>query len=62
MNKTMNIIDALNEVADYCSDEAYATILSFIDKLENDIEMLNIELDSVEDKPRRRHPREEDWR
>ena len=47
MNKTMNIIDALNEVADYCSDEAYATILSFIDKLENDIEMLNIELDSV---------------
>lgn len=62
MNKVMNITEALNEVAEYCSDEAYSTILMFIERLEDDIEMLNIELDSVDSQPKRRHPREEDWR
>lgn len=61
MNKTMGITEALQEVADYCSDEAYTVVLSFIESLENDIEMLNIEIDSMERQSRRRHAREEDW-
>jgi len=62
MNKAMHITDALNEVEEYCSDEAYTTILMFIENLEDEIEMLNIQLDSVDQHPRRRHPREEDWK
>lgn len=61
MNKTMSITEALSEVGDYCSDEAYTVILNFIESLENDIEMLNIEIDSMERQSRRRHAREEDW-
>lgn len=61
MNKTMSITEALLEVGDYCSDEAYTVILNFIESLENDIEMLNIEIDSMERQSRRRHAREEDW-
>ena len=60
MNKTMNITDALNEVEEYCSDEAYSVILMFIENLEDEIEMLNVEIDSMERQNRRRH-REEDW-
>lgn len=60
MNKTMGVTEALQEVADYCSDEAYTVLLNFIENLENDIEMLNIEIDSMERQTRRRH-REEDW-
>lgn len=60
MNKTMSITDALNEVEEYCSDEAYSIILMFIESLEDEIEMLNVEIDSMERQTRRRH-REEDW-
>lgn len=62
MNKVMHITEALNEVQKYCSNEAYSNILMFIENLEDEIEMLNIELDSVHNAPKRRQPREEDWR
>lgn len=62
MTKSINISGALEEIEEYCSDETYTTILAFIEMLENDIEMLNIELDSVEHQHRRRRVSEEDWR
>lgn len=62
MTKSININSALEEVEEYCSDETYTTILTFIEMLENDIELLNIELDSVEHQHRRRRVSEEDWR
>jgi hypothetical protein len=62
MNKSLNITGALSEVEEYCSDETYTTLLAFIESLENDIELLNIELDSMEHQHRRRRVSEEDWR
>ena len=62
MNKSLNITGALSEVEEYCSDETYTTLLAFIESLENDIELLNIELDSKEHQHRRRRVSEEDWR
>lgn len=62
MTKSININVALEEVEEYCSDETYTTILAFIEMLENDIEMLNVELDSMEHQHRRRRVSEEDWR
>ena len=62
MNKRLNITGALSEVEEYCSDATYTTLLAFIESLENDIELLTIELDSMEHQHRRRRVSEEDWR
>lgn len=63
---TNNIVnplkEALSEVESYCSQETYDTILSHIEKLEDEIEFLNMEIESFDSQPKRRRRRnEEEW-
>lgn len=60
MNKAIGLNEALQEVSKYCSEEVYTVILNSIENLENEVEILNVEIDSMERQTRRRH-REEDW-
>lgn len=54
--------DALAEVESFCSQEAYDTILSHIENLEEEIEFLNMEIESIDSQPKKRRRRnEEEW-
>jgi hypothetical protein len=52
----------LLEVHEKCSQECYATLLAYVEELEEEIEFLEVEIESMNTKPRRRRPKEEDWR
>jgi len=59
---TTDIDEALVEVHEKCSQECYSTILAYVKELEEVIEFLEVEIESMNTKPRRRRPKEEDWR
>ena len=59
---TNDVNEALVEVHEKCSQECYATLLAYVEELEEEIEFLEVEIESMNSKPRRRRPKEEDWR
>jgi len=59
---TTDIDDALVEAHEKCSQECYAALLAYIEELEEQIEFLEVEIESMNTKPKRRRPKEEDWR
>jgi hypothetical protein len=59
---TTNIDEALVEASEKCSPECYNILLTYIEELEEEVEYLNVEIESMNTKPKRRRPKEEDWR
>jgi prefoldin subunit 5 len=63
MNKFMDVDDALECVRQECEKiEVYNTLKQYIENLEQDVEALSIELETLESVPRHYKVREEDWR
>jgi prefoldin subunit 5 len=63
MNKFMDIDDALECVRQECEQiEVYTTLKQYIENLEQEVESLSIELETMEEVPRHHRAREEDWR
>ena len=58
---TNNVNESLTEVHEKCSPLCYATLLAYVEELEEEIEFLEVEIESMNSKPRRRRPKEEDW-
>ena len=59
---TNDVNESLTEIREKCSPECYSTILAYMEELEEEIEFLEVEIESMNTKPRRRRPKEEDWR
>lgn len=59
---TNNVTNSLLELYEKCSQESYDTIMSYLEELEEEIELLEVEIESMNNKPRRRRPKEEDWK
>ena len=59
---TNNVTNSLLELYEKCSQESYDTIMNYIEELEEEIELLEVEIESMNGKPRRRRPKEEDWK
>jgi hypothetical protein len=55
------INEALLEVQDNCSPETFAVIYQYIQDLEDDVESLEVELDAINSRSKRRRRDEEDW-
>lgn len=59
---TNNVTNCLLELYEKCSQESYDTIMAYLEELEEEIELLEVEIESMNSKSRRRRPKEEDWR
>lgn len=59
---TNNVTNSLLELYKKCSQESYDTIMAYLEELEEEIELLEVEIESMNSKPRRRRPKEEDWK
>lgn len=55
------IQEALMEVQDNCSPETFDIIYRYIEELEEDVESLEVELDTINSRSKRRRRDEEDW-
>ena len=53
--------EAFLEVRDNCSPETFAVICQYIQDLEDDVESLEVELDAINSRSKRRRRDEEDW-
>lgn len=53
--------EALLEVQDNCSPETFAVIYQYIQDLEDDVESLEVELDAINSRSKRRRRDDEDW-
>lgn len=52
---------ALDEVYANCSTETYNVIMEVLGEMEEEIEGLHMELDSINLPKKKRRPRDEDW-
>lgn len=52
---------ALDEVYANCSTETYGVIVQVLSEMEEEIEGLHMELDSINLPKKKRRPRDEDW-
>ena len=58
----MTIDDALREVQENCSEDCLATILDYMEDLEQEIDFLNVEIEAIGSCPKkRRRKQEDDW-
>ena len=55
------INEALLEVQDNCSPETFAVIYQYIQDLEDDVESLEVELDAINSRSKRRRRDDDDW-
>ena len=62
-NADIQLKHALDEIEEVCSAETYNSILLFIEELEDEIEGLQMELDSIHssNRSKRRRRNEEEW-
>lgn len=52
---------ALSEVEEFCSVETLDTLVDYIQSLEEEVDTLSIELDSIDSRQKRRRRDDDDW-
>ena len=52
---------ALEEVLDLCSEETYNVLTSYIKDLEDEVNSLSIEIDSIDTRQKKRRRNDADW-